>query len=153
MWPVACLICNSLECWKNKKFSSDISSFHTRNPTSKYLFSSHRGMNQEIDIQHSIFCKKNVPYFRKDFIICMNFVFELILISKHLTIAIAYWSLYKVFQLKWDYFIQILILSITCKSRNRWKLWPKRSLVTICCITWGLSQVVYYSEFPMCSDT
>ena len=69
MWPVACLICNSLECWKNKKFSSDISSFHTRNPTSKYLFSSHRGMNQEIDIQHFIFGKKNVPFFRKDFII------------------------------------------------------------------------------------
>ena len=74
MWPVACLICNSLECWKNKKFSSDISSFHTRNPTSKYLFSSHRGMNQEIDIQHFIFGKKNVPFFRKDFIIWTFFL-------------------------------------------------------------------------------
>ena len=74
MWPVARPICNSLECWKNKKFTSDISSFHTRNPTSKYLFSSHRGMNQEIDIQHFIFCKKNVQFFRKDFIIWTLFL-------------------------------------------------------------------------------
>ena len=72
-WSVR-LICNSLECWKNKKFTSVISSFHTRNPTSKYLFSSHRGMNQEIDIQHFIFCKKNVQFFRKDFIIWTLFL-------------------------------------------------------------------------------